>query len=235
MKVEIGNATLYLGDCAEILPTIKNIDLVITSPPYNLGNNHHTGNKKHNPYEDNLPEIIYQEEQLQVLNLLYDSLNEDGNLFYNHKNRIKNGFCITPYEWLLKSKFKLKQEICWETGSQNFDKIRFYPFSERIYWLSKTNTVINNMLGLTDIWVKKYFGVSGTNQEHTRAFPVSLPENIIAVVDCKTVLDPYAGSGTTGVACVNTKKQFIGIEKEQKYFDIACKRIEDAQRQVTLF
>ena len=54
-------------------------------------------------------------------------------------------------------------------------------------------------------------------------------------INGNTILDPFMGSGSTGVACVNMKKQFVGIEKEQKYFDIACKRIEDAQRQITLF
>jgi DNA modification methylase len=53
--------------------------------------------------------------------------------------------------------------------------------------------------------------------------------------DTETVFDPFMGSGTTGVACVNLKKQFVGIEREEKYFDIACKRIEDSQRQQHLF
>ena len=50
-----------------------------------------------------------------------------------------------------------------------------------------------------------------------------------------TVLDPFMGSGTTGVAALNAGLDFIGIERDKKYFDIACKRIEDAQRQVDLF
>jgi site-specific DNA-methyltransferase (adenine-specific) len=49
------------------------------------------------------------------------------------------------------------------------------------------------------------------------------------------ILDPFMGSGTTGVACMNLGRKFIGIEKEPKYFDIACRRIEDAQRQGRLF
>ena len=53
--------------------------------------------------------------------------------------------------------------------------------------------------------------------------------------DAETIIDPFLGSGTTGVACMNLQKKFVGIEKEQKYFDIACKRIEDAQRQSCLF
>ena len=50
-----------------------------------------------------------------------------------------------------------------------------------------------------------------------------------------TILDPFMGSGTTGVACMNLGRKFIGIEREPKYFEIACRRIEDAQRQERLF
>jgi DNA modification methylase len=53
--------------------------------------------------------------------------------------------------------------------------------------------------------------------------------------DAETILDPFMGSGTTGVAAVQMGKSFIGIEREPKYFDIACKRIEDAQRQGDFF
>jgi DNA modification methylase len=53
--------------------------------------------------------------------------------------------------------------------------------------------------------------------------------------EAKTILDPFMGSGTTGVAAVQEGRKFIGIEIDEKYFDIACKRIEDAQRQGMLF
>ena len=78
--------------------------------------------------------------------------------------------------------------------------------------------------------------VTSYSKEHPTQKPVNLMEWCISYCkDVETIIDPYMGSGTTGVACVNMKKTFIGIEREQKYFDIACKRIEDAQRQVCLF
>ena len=130
---------IYLGDCLELINEIedKTIDLIITSPPYNLGNTHHTGSKKHFPYNDNMIEKDYQKWQIKVLNECFRVLKNDGSLFYNHKNRIKNGLQITPYEWIFKSKLKVKQEIVWINRSQNFDKIRFYPWTERVYWLVK--------------------------------------------------------------------------------------------------
>ena len=128
--------TLKQGDCLELMKELPDgsVDLVVTSPPYNLGNNHHTGNKHHNPYLDDMPENQYQEWQINILNECYRVLKQDGSIMYNHKNRIKEGEQITPYKWILKTKFIVKQEIIWENQSQNFDKIRFYPFTERIYW-----------------------------------------------------------------------------------------------------
>lgn len=73
--------------------------------------------------------------------------------------------------------------------------------------------------------------------EHPTQKPVKLMEWCIDYLpnDVKTIIDPFMGSGTTGVACMNLEKQFVGIERERKYFDIACKRLEDAQRQERLF
>ena len=72
---------------------------------------------------------------------------------------------------------------------------------------------------------------------HPTAKPIRLMEIQInaSTNENDIVLDPFMGSGTTGIASMNLKRKFIGIEREQKYFDIACKRIEDAQRQVCLF
>jgi site-specific DNA-methyltransferase (adenine-specific) len=73
--------------------------------------------------------------------------------------------------------------------------------------------------------------------DHPAVFPVRLPQEIAqSFTDTgDIVLDPFMGSGTTGVACMQLDRQFIGIEIEPKYFDIACERIENAQRQQRMF
>ena len=130
---------LICGDCLKILPTIsdKSIDLAITSPPYNLGNDHHTGSQRHKVYFDDIPEEEYQKQKIEILNKAYNIIKDNGSLFYNHKNRIKKGLSIIPYQWLFKTKWLIKQEIVWWNGGQNFDNIRFYHQTERIYWLVK--------------------------------------------------------------------------------------------------
>jgi len=81
--------------------------------------------------------------------------------------------------------------------------------------------------------------IAATNPErvgHPTQKPVALMKWCIAFLpNAQTILDPFMGSGPTGVAAVQMGRDFIGVEREEKYFDIACKRIEDAQRQQDLF
>ena len=224
------NIAIYNGDCLDVMKRFPDryVDLIITSPPYNLGNKHHTGDKSFKPYnthDDNMPEDSYQEWQIMVLNECCRILKDDGSIFYNHKNRIRGGRSITPYEWLLKTNLILKQELVWFNGSQNFDKIRFYPMTERVYWLSKsTKTKFKNNINSHDLFEWKSVGTRGA---HKRAFPESMVQNFI---DCYPadviVLDPFSGSGTTGVVCAKSGRKFIGIEIDKEYYDISKTRIQ---------
>ena len=218
---------IYCGDSLEIMKDIpdESIDLTITSPPYNLGNYHHTGNKKTQVYADNLPEKKYQLQQIKILNEVFRITKETGSIFYNHKNRIKDGISITPYQWILKSKWFLKQELVWFNGSQNFDKIRFYPMTERVYWLVKNkNTKLFNTINAHDLFKWK---AVGSNGEHTRAFPKKMVSDILRCFpEAEIILDPFLGSGTTAVACQELHRNFIGIEISPKYIEIAKERLK---------
>lgn len=221
------------GDSLELMKDIpdESVDLIITSPPYNLGKKHHTGRNRfvaYSDYNDDMPEDAYQEWQKNFLGECFRVLKNDGSMFYNHKNRIRNGRQITPYEWLLKTEFVIKQELVWFNGSQNFDKCRFYPMTERVYWLAKSHkTKLYNKINHHDVFDSKDWKPQGTKGEFKRAFPLRLPSDIIECFpESKTVLDPFMGSGTTGVACVRANRDFIGIELDEKYFKIAKERIE---------
>jgi modification methylase len=226
-------------NCLDLLKDIEDdtIDLTITSPPYNLGVKHHTGNnvfEAYDEYIDYIPEDKYQEEQIKVLNEIYRATKQGGSIMYNHKNRIKNGKQITPYEWLLKTQWTLKQEVVWFNGSQNFDKCRFYPMTERIYWLSKgTDTNFTNAINQHDL-IKDT--AEGTDKEHKRCFPVKLAQRfIICFPDAKLIFDPYMGSGTTAIASIREKRNFIGSELSSKYCKNANRRINNELSAPTLF
>ncbi len=220
---------LYCDDCFNAFNNVNDssVDLIITSPPYNLGNNHHTGNKRHQAYSDNLSEKEYQETQIRLLDECFRVLKDDGSMIYNHKNRIKKGVQISPYEWLFKSKFVIKQEIVWINRSQNFDKIRFYPWTERVYWLTKSpKTKLINTINKHDVFDWNEWKPVGTRGAHTRAFPEQFVADMLSVFpDAKTILDPYMGSGTTGYVALNDNRNFIGFELNEEYFNIAKNRM----------
>jgi site-specific DNA-methyltransferase (adenine-specific) len=214
--------TIYHGNCFEIIPFLEGVDLTITSPPYNLGSNHHTGNVKTQAYYDDLPEEDYQNSQIEMLELVRG--HTSGDMFYNHQHRIKKGILIKPDQWLDKTAWNQKQEIVWSRGSPNMDKCRFFPFTERIYWLTKslTKTVFENVINATDDWHISPVGAQG---EHTRAFPEKIPFKLIQCTNAKIILDPYAGSGTTLRAAKDLGRKAIGIEIDERFCEIAAKRM----------
>ena len=230
---------IYNEDCLDTMARMKDnfIDLTVTSPPYNLGKKHHTGNKVFNSYDkynDDLPEDVYQLKQIEMLNELYRVTKEGGSLMYNHKNRIRKGLQISPYEWLFKTNWTIKQEIVWFNGSQNFDKIRFYPMTERIYWLSKgTKTNFTNVINQHDL-IKDT--AEGTDREHKRAFPLSLARKfIMCFPDSKLIYDPYMGSGTTAEASLCENKSYLGSEISKNYIKKSQNRINNYLTQTKLF
>jgi len=231
--------TIKNTDCLNFLGQINDevIDLTITSPPYNLGAKHHTGGKIFSAYDeyiDEMDEYEYQSQQIRVLDEIYRVTRQGGSIMYNHKNRIRDKKQITPYEWLLKTKWTLKQELVWFNRSQNFDKCRFYPMTERIYWLSKgTNTNFINTINQHDLIQDT---PEGTSKDHKRAFPLKLVRRLILCFpDAELIFDPYMGSGTTALAAIKEKRTYLGCEISKGYCDLANKRIECQKSQVELF
>lgn len=216
------------GDCLSVMKGIPDgaVDLVVTSPPYNIGNGHHTNTKKVFAYDDNKTESDYQD--WQVL-LLEECRRVTKWCFYNHKNRIRDGVQISPYDWIGRTGWIVHQEVVWHNGSPNMDKIRFYPFTERVYVLKRDKSlVLNNHLSLTDDW---HLPPVGTDFPHQRAYPLDIPLRCISVTVGDIILDPFAGSGTTLVAAKQLGRKYIGIEINPDY----CKIAEDRLRQEELF
>lgn len=249
MEVEtIGDATLYLGDCMEILPAIARVDWAVTSPPYNLNKAHAGGDataqsarmceKYDQWYPDDMPEADYQNWQKQVIRLMRDKVQHS--IFYNHRIRYAwhgrnkdapDCKIFHPLHWL--SEFPIWCEIVWDRASASTPTGRFGQGHELIYQIGKPGQdKIRKSYGMTDVWRIRPAASDG----HVCAFPVELVERCLVVSDVgDSVIDPFMGSGTTGVACAKLGRRFIGIEIERKYFDIACERIEAAQAQGRLF
>lgn len=243
MRVEhlSDGATLYCGDCREILPTLGRVDLVFTSPPYNMGN-HPQSNMGHKSSlwsgaalakgyglcTDDLPLEKYEAQQRELLQLLWDTLNENGAIFYNHKPRLRERRVWLPLT--LNPNLPLRQIVIWSRGSGfNFSKSHYLPTHEWLLIFAKHQFELRSKgaSGVGDVWRIP----PEIRTPHPAPFPLRLPLQAIETTTAQTILDPYMGSGTTGVAALQLKRKFIGIEIEPKYFDLACKRIEQTLKQ----
>ena len=229
--------TIYNEDCLEGMKRLPDgsVDIIITSPPYNIGKMH-SNTTKHGTYAGNdMEETDYQKWQLDIFSEMHRVLKDTGSLFYNHKVRIKKGKAIHPLEWIFKTDFLLKQEITWDMGkSPNCDKIRFFPFSERVYWLTKnTKTKIDNVNKLSDVWrVVPTHNRKETG--HIAVMPTEIADIVLQSVEGDVVLDPFMGSGTTAIACLNAGRQYIGFELDETYHKLSLERIENHTQQLSL-
>ena len=234
---------LIIGDNMHILKQIDSdyFDLGITSPVYNKKNNQGPIIKKveYDTYDDNLPEDVYQQKQIEVLDEIYRTIKPGGSFFYNHKCRWDNGNMIHPIIWLSKTQWMIKQEIVWNrkiTG--NLRGWRFWQADERIYWLYKPNhskigkELLPKHANLMAIWDI----MPEMKNPHPAPFPLDIPTRIIySLFDDdkdKIVLDPYVGSGTVPLACKLFGCNYVGIDISNNYVHMAKDRLEKSDNYV---
>jgi len=240
---ETENGILYCGDCLKIFQKFSNesVNLIVTSPPYNKGNQNKTFTKRntwknaninYDNYNDNLPEIEYQKWQKTCVKEFVRIITNDGSIFYNHKPRTFGNKVIFPNEWL--DEFIIKQLIIWDRGSSpNIENTRFYPTTEYIYWITKQNKTPkffrNKAIFKKEIWTI----IPQKNENHPAPFPEELPKNCIlaTTIENDIVLDPFLGSGTTCVVAEKLNRRWIGIEISEKYCEITKQRIFELKKQ----
>jgi site-specific DNA-methyltransferase (adenine-specific) len=206
--VTIGNATLYLGDCREILPTLQGVDSVVTDPPYGI----------------NWVPRVNHREQLWV-----DDKQFDPAPFMIAKQHVFFGgnyfsHLLPPSEaWFIWVK---------RPPAHDFDRPTSYAPCEMAWSDLDGKQRIKH-----HVWDGGMRAGSADNRTfcHPSQKPLEVMEWVVSQTAGDIVLDPFMGSGTTGVACMNLGRKFIGIEIEPKYFDVACKRISAAQEQGRLF
>lgn len=219
------------GDCLDVMRQIPDgfFDLVVTSPPYNLCAqsahwSHSSGKWKvaalaegYDGFDDCLPEDEYVEWQRNCLTEMLRLVNERGAVFYNHKWRVQNG--LLDDRRAIVDGFPLRQVLIWSRpGGMNFNRSFFLPTYEVIYVFAKPKfRLVPKACGYSDVWRM----APAKNNSHPAPFPLELPKRIIASTYARRVLDPFCGSGTTGVAAKQLNVKFLGIEKSPKYADMA--------------
>lgn len=249
----IGNATLYLGDCLEILPALEKVDAVITDPPYSS----HTHEKQRTGSV--MPDVHGSAVSGRRVGRACLSRYRDLGF---EKLDTSTAFLVARYcaaivsRWCLVFTDAENQRLwqrAWEragiqhvrvgawvkrnctpqfTGDRpgtGFEAIEIAHPAGRKRW---------NGGGRPAIWEHAIvLNRHGVERQHTTQKPLGLMADLVNEFtdQGEIILDPFMGSGTTGVACMNLGRKFVGIEISEKYFEIACERIDQAQRQQRLF
>jgi len=208
-KVTIGNAVLYHGDCREVLPTLPKHDLLLTDPPYGINRDGQKRTTGGNGGRKAHEFMGWDGERpgVEVFDLLLSSC--DAAIIWGG-----NYFAdmLPPsMRWLV-----------WDKGQ------RINQSDGELAWTSMQAALRICTMNRVELLLD---GTDHPTQKPIRLMAWCLDQ----AGTTQTVLDPFMGSGTTGVACAQLGKQFTGIERERKYFDIACERISSAQAQGTLF
>ena len=206
---QIGDCTLYLGDCRDILPTLGKVDAVVTDPPYGIGKD---GQKR-------------------------TTGGNGGRKAYDFKGWDSE----RPDPALLVAIYGLAP-VCVIWGGNYFADL-FPPAGKWLVWdkgqrinQSDGELAYTSLPGALRILTMNRVELMIDGSEHPTQKPVKLMQWTLGQIgNPGTILDPFMGSGTTGVACANLGRSFIGIEREPSYFDIACRRIEAAYKQPRLF
>ena len=205
-----GRVTLYLGDCREILPTLGRVDAVVTDPPYGIGAG--TGIGKVTKEGSDFRHCEQWDDNAPPRQL-FDQIR-----------------AISRYQIIWGGNyFDLPPSKCFLV----WDKIQPEQFS-----LAMAEQAWANIDKPAKIFRWKSMSINGGAPKH---HPTQKPHDLMGwcieqlPAGTETILDPFMGSGTTGVAAVKLGRRFIGIEIELRYFDIACRRIEEASKQADLF
>jgi len=229
---------IICGDSIQIMKKLpsSSVDLVVTSPPYNLKNS--TGNgMSHNTktgkwagaalqngyshYDDCMPHDKYAEWQRGCLTEMMRLVKEDGAIFYNHKWRVQDGLLQDRQD--IVSGFPVRQIIIWKRkGGINFNPGYFLPTYEVIYLIAKPKFKLApkaNAVG--DVWEF----TQEMNNTHPAPFPVALIDRIVSSTNAQIILDPFMGSGTTAISAIAHSRSYVGIELSNDYCEAAKKRI----------
>lgn len=232
---------VHEGDCIKLMDKLPacSIDLIVTSPPYNIKNSTGNGLKNgsggkwqnaalldgYSHHSDCLPHDEYVAWQRRCLTGMMRVLKESGAIFYNHKWRVQNGM-LQDRSDIVKG-FPVRQVIIWKRdGGINFNPGYFLPTYEVVYLICKPDFRLPpkvNAMG--DVWEIP----QEKNNPHPAPFPVELAARCVRATDEGIVLDPFMGSGNAAIAAEALGKQWIGMDISPDYCKMAAERINAAR------
>ena len=224
------NYQLYHGDCLGIMQQLLEdgvkVDLILTDPPYLM--NYATSYRKNKSHDfcspisnDNNPRLI-ETAMEKMFTLL-----KNGGAIYVFCNSHK----IDYFKQVMEKYYTIKNILIWVKNNHTAGDLKgaYAKKTEFIIYATKGRHILN---GRRDVDVLFFDRVVGKKQVHQNQKPTDLLEFIIqkSSKENELVLDSFMGSGSTGVACMNLNRKFIGIELEEKYYNIAEQRLQEATR-----
>lgn len=247
------HVTIFHGDCLEVLPRLGTFDLIVTSPPYNLGRTpwdaeplgHYVdgqdkggggqwvgsdghGGVAYDDHDDAMPWQEYSDWQMRVLERLYfRHLNETGAIFYNHKPRPAGLTTWLPSNDFNTPEMPLRQVLIWlRQGGFNYSPTHYVPMHEWILIFARKafRLASRGASGAGDVWSIP----QDRDNPHPSPFPVGLPARAIETTGAVSVLDPFMGSGSTLVAAKAAGILGVGIEISERYCELAAQRCSQA-------
>lgn len=242
-KEVIGDCTLYLGDCREILPLLPRVDAVVTDPPYCSGGFNEAGKqaaKGMGLRSETIREIGWFTNDNMTTAGISWLMGHVASWCYR---LLKEGGTFTAFtDWRMvghlapaieSSRFRYQNLIVWNKGNAGLGT-GFRAQHELAMHFSKGTARYHSFDFGNVITTSR---VHSSEREHQTEKPLELIGTINEVVAPKggLILDPFMGSGTTGVAAIKHGRRFVGVEIEERYFEIACRRILDAYRQPDMF
>lgn len=226
----IGQCALYLGDCRKILPSLKPVDLIVTDPPYRLcSGGKRTGEMKGKFAKgryDNSGAIVLTDITFDDFMPLLADLLPQGHAYFMVNNRnVQAGLNAAE-----KAGFRFHNLLVWDKGTGTPNRWYMKNCEFTLFYFRGEARYIN------DCGARQLIRCPNViNGAHDTQKPVPLMEHYIrnSSQSGQIVLDPFMGSGTTGIAAANLGRRFIGIEQDEKHFRIACDRIAAAHDAAT--
>lgn len=251
----IGSARLILGDCREVLPTLGPVDFIFTDPPYGHNNNNGDLIERREAALGLPPSVVAKKSVARPIANDGPEANDLVRWFFSlAPSLLASGGCccccccggpdpqFARWSLWLDEYLDFKQMVVWDKGPmgmgwhyrRSYETVLVAQKSGApCRWYDSTSR-IENILRPGDYGIRK---IIPADDDHPTPKPWQLAAHFIRLhtLPGHSVLDPFMGSGTTGVACARLGRRFIGVEIDERYFDIACRRIEEAQRQSDLF
>lgn len=225
-QTDDGSVQLYLGDCLDVLPTLEagSVDAVVTDPPYGIGFKY----ESHNDTPDGYGEWIWS-----VVELAESKCSPGSPVFvWQAQSNTKHFAEWFPRDWRIFIQAKNFVQIRKTAMNYAYEPVLCWWTRGEAWWAS--DGPMNRDWFVADS-ASAVADTTSLARQHPCPRQPDVVEFIVRTWARGVVLDPFMGSGTTGVACVRTGRRFIGIEKEPKYYDIAVKRITDELNRTPLF